>query len=75
MRQDLPVVKPWEVVAALEKAGFEVRRQTGSHVIMYKADIRRPISVPRHPGNLPKGTLRAIIREAGLTRTEFLKLI
>ena len=54
MRQELPVLKPKQVVAALEKAGFEVRRQTGSHVIMYKTDIRHPISIPLHPGDLPK---------------------
>jgi len=72
MRQELPVLKPKQVVAALEKAGFEVRRQTGSHVIMYKAGVRHPISIPQHPADLPKGTLRAIIRQAGLTVDEFL---
>ena len=75
MKQELPVLKPREVVIALERAGFEVRKQTGSHVIMYKSGIRRPISVPQHPGDLPRGTLRAIIREAGLTKEEFLKLL
>jgi len=72
MRQELPVLKPKQIVAALAKAGFEVRRQTGSHVIMYKPGIRRPISIPQHPRDLPKGTLRTIIREAGLTLGEFL---
>ena len=72
MRRELPVLKPKQVVAALEKAGFEVRRQTGSHVIMYKSGIRHPISIPLHPRDLPKGTLRAIIRQAGLTIEEFL---
>ncbi len=75
MRQELPVLKPKQAVAALEKAGFEVRRQTGSHVIMYKTDIRHPISIPLHPRDLPKGTLRAIIREAGLTVDEFLAFL
>jgi len=75
VREDLPVIKPKELIAALEKAGFELRRQTGSHAIMYKAGIRRPISVPRHPKDLPRGTVRAIIREAGLTREQFLKLL
>ena len=75
MKQDLPVMKPREVVAALQKAGFELRRQTGSHIIMYKPGIRHAISIPQHPKDLPKGTLRAIIREAGLTRDEFLKLL
>ncbi|HJX70029.1 MAG TPA: type II toxin-antitoxin system HicA family toxin [Dehalococcoidia bacterium] len=68
-------MKPREVIAALERAGFEVKRQTGSHVIMYKSGIRRPISIPQHPGELPKGTTRAIIREAGLTIQEFLALL
>ena len=75
MGQELPALKPREVIAALEEAGFEVRRQTGSHIIMYKSGIRRPISIPQHPGDLPKGTLRAIIREAGLTIEEFLSLL
>jgi len=75
MRQELPILRPKQVVVALEKAGFEVRRQTGSHVIMYKTAIRHPISIPQHPGDLPKGTLRAIIREAGLTVGEFLGLL
>jgi len=75
VREDLPAIKPKELIAALEKAGFELRRQTGSHAIMYKPGTRRSISVPRHPKDLPKGTVRAIIREAGLTREEFLRLI
>lgn len=75
MRQDLPVLKARQVVAALERAGFQARRQTGSHVIMYKPSLPRPISIPMHPGDLRKGTLRAIIREAGLTINEFLSLL
>ncbi len=75
MKPELPVLKPKEIVAALEKAGFEVRRHTGSHVIMYKSGFRRPISIPQHPRDLPKGTIRAIIREAGLTVKEFMKLL
>jgi predicted RNA binding protein YcfA (HicA-like mRNA interferase family) len=75
MSQELPALKPVEVVKALERAGFVVKRQTGSHVIMYKAGLRRPISIPQHPGDLPKGTVRAIVRQAGLTLEEFLQLI
>lgn len=72
MRRELPVLKPRQVTAALVKAGFEVRRQTGSHVIMYKSGIPHPVSVPQHSGDLPKGTTRAIIRQSGLTVAEFL---
>ena len=75
MREELPVLKPKQVVAALEKTGFEIRRQTGSHVIMYKSGIRHPISIPQHHGDLPKGTLRAIIRQTGLTVDEFLAFL
>jgi predicted RNA binding protein YcfA (HicA-like mRNA interferase family) len=75
MSQELPALKPVEVVKALERAGFAVKRQTGSHVIMYKAGLRRPISIPQHPRDLPKGTVRAIVRQAGLTLEEFLQLI
>ena len=72
MRRGLPVLTPKQVISVLEKAGFEVRRQTGSHVIMYKSGIRHPISIPQHPKDLPKGTLRAIIRQSGFTVQEFI---
>jgi len=55
MRRELPVIKPKQVVAVLEKAGFEVRRQTGSHVIMSKAGMRHPVSIPQHPAAYQKG--------------------
>ncbi len=75
MRQELPVLKPREVIAVLEKVGFSIKRQTGSHVILYKEGITRPLTVPIHPGDLPGGTLRAIIRQANLTVAEFLELL
>ena len=75
MKQDLPSLKDLVVIKALEKAGFQMKRQTGSHVILYKADIKRPLSVPHHSKDLPKGTLRAIIRQANLSVDEFLGLL
>ena len=75
MKRELPSLKPKELVAALERSGFLVKRQTGSHLILYKPGIPRPISIPVHTKDLPKGTLRAIIRQANLTVDEFLKLI
>jgi len=75
MKHELPALKPREVVAALERAGFTVKRQTGSHIILYKADLKRPLTIPVHTKDLPKGTLRAIIRQANLTISEFLKLL
>ncbi len=75
MKHELPALRPKEVIAALERAGFSLKRQTGSHAILYKPDIHRPISVPTHSRDLPIGTLRAIIRQANLTIEEFLKLL
>ncbi|MDD5288185.1 MAG: type II toxin-antitoxin system HicA family toxin [Dehalococcoidales bacterium] len=75
MSKELPAVKSKEVITALERAGFILKRQTGSHAILYKQGIHHPISVPVHTGNLPIGTLRAIIRQANLTVDEFTALL
>ena len=75
MSAKLPVLKPGEVISALEKAGFSIKRQTGSHAVLYKPDIRRPVTVPVHSGDIPSGTLRAIIRQANLTIDELVNLV
>ncbi len=65
-----------EVIKKLKRAGFIFDRQAkGSHEIWYNPTTRRRTTVPNHPGvDLPKGTLRAIIKQAGLTVKEFLDL-
>jgi len=64
-----------EIVRKLKAAGFIFDRQAkGSHEIWYNPTTRRRTTVPRHPGTLPIGTLRAIIREAGLSIEEFMRL-
>lgn len=64
-----------QVIRHLRAAGFVFDRQAkGSHEIWYNPQTHRYTTVPHHPGNLPRGTLRAIIREAGLTVDEFLGL-
>lgn len=69
----VPVVTGRQCVAALERAGFMVRRQSGSHIIMSKAGS--PIlSIPNH-NPIKRGTLRAIIRDAGLTVDAFIALL
>ncbi len=69
----LPSLKPRKVLRALESAGFYVVRQTGSHIQLKKGN--RLVTVPNHPRDLTRGTLRSIIRQAGLSREEFLKLL
>ena len=71
----LPLLSGKEVIKALNKLGYAVDHQTGSHVIMrqQQAPFRR-LTVPNHK-EIAKGTLRAIIRQAGLTVDEFAKLL
>ena len=71
----LPVVSGIDVVKALAKVGYELDHQTGSHMILRHRELpHRRLTVPRHR-ELAKGTLRAIIRDAGLTIEEFLRLL
>jgi predicted RNA binding protein YcfA (HicA-like mRNA interferase family) len=64
-----------EVVKALAKIGYEVDHQTGSHMTLRQSDAPyRRLTVPRHR-EMAKGTLRAIIRQAGLTVEEFVDLL
>lgn len=68
-------IKPAIMVKILEKAGFIVRRQKGSHVILFKPTVPRPISVPLHSGDLPKGTQRAILRQAQISLEDFKRFL
>jgi len=63
-----------EALKAFEKAGWLARGQTGSHLVLTKTGIRANLTVPLHP-ELAPGTLRALIRDSGLTVDEFLKLL
>lgn len=71
----LPTLTYREVIARLRRAGFVFDRQAkGSHEIWYNPDTHRRTTVPNHPGTIARGTLRAIIREAGLSIDEFIKV-
>ena len=66
-------LKPERVVKAFERAGWEVKRQTGSHVILAKEHYPPILSIPVHKGKpLKQGLLRKLIETAGLTESEFL---
>jgi predicted RNA binding protein YcfA (HicA-like mRNA interferase family) len=72
----LPVVSAPETVRALQRAGFLIHHQVGSHVTMVHPDTDREAVVPHHGGrDLKPGTLRGIIRDAGLTVEEFRRLL
>jgi len=64
-----------EVAKKLKLAGFQFdRHAAGSHEIWYNPDTKRFTTIPNHPGNLPEGTLRAILRQAGVSTEKFLAL-
>jgi predicted RNA binding protein YcfA (HicA-like mRNA interferase family) len=73
----LPQVNGARVVRALERAGFVVLRQAGSHAQMrHSTDLSRRVTVPVHKGvDLKPGTLRAILRGAGLTAEQLRDLV
>lgn len=71
----LPVISGRQAVSALRKVGYQVDHQTGSHIILRHLDPpHRRLSVPDHK-ELAKGTLRSLIREAGLSVDEFVSLL
>lgn len=67
----LPALSGKEVVQIFESFGWSVARQRGSHIILTKDRDIATLSVPNHK-EVAKGTLRSLIRAAGLTVDEFL---
>ena len=72
----LPQVSAKKVINALEKVGYQVVRQKGSHIrLHHKTEKdRRPLTVPNHK-IISKGLLRKLLRDADLTVADFLKLL
>jgi predicted RNA binding protein YcfA (HicA-like mRNA interferase family) len=76
MTPHFPVVKADECLKALERGGFHVDHQKGSHARMIKVhNPKLRVTIPIHNKELPQGTLKSIIRQAGLTIEDFLKLL
>ena len=70
----LPVISGAQCVRALEKIGFVVYRQRGSHIVMIRKNPPSQTTIPNHK-ELDRGTLRAIIRHAGLAVEDFVDLL
>ena len=76
MNAKLPRIGVSEVVRALKRAGFEERRQKGSHLHLRRESDKRRVTVPVHKGkDMPIGTLRGILNDADLSIEEFRKLL
>lgn len=64
-----------QIVKKLKKLGFAFHRQAaGSHEIWRNADSGRFTTIPNHPGDMPEGTLKAILKQAGVTTAHFLQM-
>jgi predicted RNA binding protein YcfA (HicA-like mRNA interferase family) len=70
----LPVVSGQECIRALQKIGFEIDRQRGSHVTLIREAPRNRVTVPNHK-ELKPGTLRSILRSADLSVEAFVELL
>ncbi|MDO8600692.1 MAG: type II toxin-antitoxin system HicA family toxin [bacterium] len=72
----LPVVKDHELIRVLKKLGFFEHKERGtSHLVFTHADGRRT-TVSRHPGkDMPRGTLRAILKDIDVMPKQFSTLL
>ncbi|MDE2716560.1 MAG: type II toxin-antitoxin system HicA family toxin [Chloroflexota bacterium] len=70
----LPSISGRDCVKALARTGFYTRRQRGRHIILRRDDPFAQLVVPNHK-ELDRGTLRAIIRQAGLSVEQFVELL
>jgi predicted RNA binding protein YcfA (HicA-like mRNA interferase family) len=76
MPEKLPALRVREVVRALERAGFVKWRQKGSHLTMFREGDSRVLTIPVHfSSTIPKGTLHAILKQAGLNKEDFLRFL
>ena len=64
-----------EITSRLRHLGFSFHRQAaGSHEIWFNPITKRYTTIPNHTGDMPEGTLRAILKQANITPDEFLSL-
>ena len=66
----LPSLTAKKLIRLLKDNGFVLDHATGSHYIFYNSERDRHVTVPYHTYDLPKGTLLAILKQAGLDRND-----
>ena len=73
----MPSLKARDIIRALHAAGFSIVRISGSHYrLVHGTDATRQTTVPLHGGkDIPRGTVRDIIKQAGLTVDQFLDFL
>ena len=75
MSNPLPITTPIKVIKALQRAGFEIDHQTGSHILMRNVVNKKIVIVPNHNKDIKKGTLKSILAQAGLSTEELIALL
>ncbi|MBU0574460.1 MAG: type II toxin-antitoxin system HicA family toxin [Candidatus Margulisiibacteriota bacterium] len=70
----LPTLKAKEVLKILQKAGFCIDHQSGSHITLLNTATNKRVIVPFHSKDIRKGTLHSIIKSSGLSLEKFLNL-
>ena len=76
MPHKLPVLNAKEVVRTLQRAGFYIHHQVGSHArLLHRTKPELRVTVPIHSKDIPPLLLRRILKQAGLTEQEFADLI
>jgi mRNA interferase HicA len=68
----LPAMKPQDMIRVLQRVGFEVDHQTGSHIVMRRSTDNCRVVVPWHNRDLGRGLTLQILRTAGLTRDDLI---
>lgn len=71
----IPIVSARELLNILLKAGFKIVRQKGSHIWLKHPITKKVTTIPMHVGDLPRRLLMKILKQAGISIKEFLKLL
>jgi len=75
LSQRLPTVTARQLVRVLERAGWRLSRTRGSHHYFVHPDKRRAVVVPMHPGDLKRPLVAGVLKDAEISRDEFLRLL
>lgn len=75
MSQRLPTVTAKQLAKVLERAGWRLARTTGSHHHYIHPEKRRAVVVPMHPGDLKRPLVAGVLKDAEISRDEFVRLL
>lgn len=75
MTDRIPQIKPQELIKILEKSGFVIRRQSGSHIIMRNSLTKNIAIVPVHAKDIKRGLLFGILKQANISQKEFWRML